>query len=546
MPNPYFHLFQADISTFDLPEKFTFPYSYEPLPITLVAVQEVQAKLQEANLKNEIAGKMFGVLLVQNEQGELGYLVAFSGQLGGEKYPMTFVPSVFDRLQTEGFFKKGEEELIQVNQQIVGLENDYELKILKQKLKTETEKSELEIATELKLKQLAKAKRKEMRERAKPKLSDLEFEELDKTFKSESTNLHYNYKKLRIAWKEKLDEIQQEVDGFENEIERMKTERKEKSIGLHHKILNQYQFLNKDKISKGLPEIFADKPQPPAGAGDCAAPKLLQFAFKHGFKPISIAEFWWGKTPKSEIRHQGKYYPACHSKCRPILTHMLEGILLEDDPLAQYSSEDKKIETVFEDKHLLVVNKPAGLLSVPSKEIDDSVLIRLQQKYPELKELSLVHRLDQLTSGLLVIAKSMAVYKAIQSQFIKRSIEKQYVAILEGEIFEKEGFINLPLDADEERKPLQKVNYETGKPSRTEFKILSISNGRTRIQFKPITGRTHQLRVHAAHKDGLNTPIVGDILYGNKDERLLLHAEFIVFKHPITHKRMSFEVKVPF
>ncbi len=506
-------------------------------------MKEVQAKLQEAELKNEIAGKMFGVLLVQNEQGELGYLVAFSGQLGGDKYPMKFVPPIFDRLQTEGFFKKGEEELIQINQRIAELEIAPEFLAIRQKLATETEKSEGEISSQLKQKQFAKKKRGEIREKAKTELSDFEFEELDKKLKAESTNLHYNYKKLRIAWKEKLDEIQQEVNEFEEEIEGLKEERKNRSVFLHNKIFDQYQFLNKDKVAKGLTDIFADRPQPPAGAGDCAAPKLLQFAFQHGFKPVSIAEFWWGKTPKSEIRHQGKYYPACHSKCRPILTHMLEGIQLEDDPLAKYSSEDKQIELIFEDEHLMVINKPAGLLSVPSKEIQDSVLIRLQQQYPDLEELSLVHRLDQLTSGLLIVAKSMEVYKAIQSQFIKRSIEKQYVAVLEGELAKKEGFINLPLDADEERKPLQKVNYETGKPSRTGFKVLDIRDGRTRIQFKPITGRTHQLRVHAAHKDGLNMPIVGDVLYGNKDERLLLHAEFIRFKHPITHEKMSFEVK---
>ncbi len=546
MQNPHFHRFQSDISQFDLPEKFTFPYSYEPLPITLVAVKEVQAELLKADLQNEIAGKMFGILLVQNRQGELGYLVAFSGQLGGDKYPMKFVPPVFDRLQTEGFFKKGEEELIQINQQIADLENDASFLTIQQKLIEETAKSETEISSQLKQKQLAKKKRGEIREKARGELSESEFEELDKQLKAESTNLHYNYKKLRVGWQEKLDSIRAEVQQYAAEIERMKEARKNKSVSLHLQLFDQYQFLNKEKVAKGLTDIFTDRPQPPAGAGDCAASKLLQFAFKYGLKPISIAEFWWGKTPKSEIRHQGKYYPACHSKCRPILTHMLEGIQLEDDPLAKYSKEDKQIELVFEDEYLMVVNKPAGLLSVPSKEIQDSVLIRLQQQYPALEELSLVHRLDQLTSGLLIIAKSMAVYKAIQGQFIKRSIEKQYIAILEGELAEKEGFINLPLDADEERKPLQKVNFETGKPSRTGFKVLNISNGRTRIQFKPVTGRTHQLRVHAAHKNGLNIPIVGDVLYGNKDERLLLHAEYIGFKHPITFEKMSFEVKSPF
>lgn len=546
MIDSHFHTFKTDIGKFDLPSKFTFPYSYEPLPITLVAVKEVQAKLQEADLQHEIAGKMFGVLLVKNEEEKLGYLVAFSGQLGGEKYPIQFVPSIFDRLETTGFFRQGEEELIEINKRISELENDPSFIAIQRKLKTETDLAELEIATQLKEKQLAKKKRGEIRERVKLEKSEQEFDELDKKLKAESTNLHYNYKKLRIAWQEKLHSIQQEVTDFEAKIEKLKETRKGKSVFLHHKILGQYQFLNKEKVAKGLSELFADRPQPPAGAGDCAAPKLLQFAFQNNLKPVSIAEFWWGKTPKSEIRHQGKYYPACHSKCRPILKHMLEGIPLDEDPLSKYSAEDKQIETVFEDEHLLIINKPAGLLSVPSKEIQDSVLIRMQQQYPHVEGPLLVHRLDQLTSGLLVIAKSMEVYKAIQSQFIKRSIEKQYVAILDGELTENQGVINLPLDADEERKPLQKVNYETGKPSRTEWKVLEMKDGKTRIQFKPITGRTHQLRVHAAHKDGLNTPIVGDVLYGKKDKRLFLHAESIRFKHPITREDLEFLVESEF
>ena len=538
-----FHPFQSDITQFELPEKFTFPFAYEPLPLTEVAVKEVQAILDQVDTSQQIAGKMFGVLVVQNADQQLGYLIAYSGQLGGETYPINFVPSVYDRLAVDGFFKAGEKELIQINQTIEELQTAPEFVALLSDLETAQQQAEQEISASLARKQAAKKDRAKQREEGQKQLSQEAYQQLDHRLKSESTNIHYDHKHLRNAWKEKTEAIQGKIDQHKQEIESLRKQRKAKSNDLQQQIFDQYQFLNQYGKTKALTDVFADLPAPPAGAGDCAAPKLLQYAFKHQLKPVTMAEFWWGKTPKSAIRHQGKYYPACHSRCRPILKHMLEGMPLDDDPLKEYDPAKQRIETVFEDDHLLVINKPAGLLSVPSKEINDSVMIRIQKEYPEA---TLVHRLDQLTSGLLIIAKSMPVYKVMQKQFLDKTIQKTYLAILDGEIKGSHGYIDLPLVADDERKPLQRVCHQTGKPSQTTWRVIGIENGRTRIKFRPITGRTHQLRVHAAHQEGLGTPIVGDVLYGKKDTRLMLQARALEFIHPVEKRTIRLQVKADF
>ena len=292
-------------------------------------------------------------------------------------------------------------------------------------------------------------------------------------------------------------------------------------------------------------EIFNNNP--PAGAGECAAPKLLNYAFEHQLKPIAMAEFWWGQSPKSEIRKHKQFYPACKSKCEPILlSHMLMGLEMESNPFEENPAAGKNIEIVYEDDILLVINKPAEFLSVPGKKISDSVYQRMKEKYPEATGPLVVHRLDMSTSGLMLIAKDEATYVKLQSQFIKRTISKRYVALLDGVLHDNEGSIDLPLRVDLEDRPRQLVCYDHGKPAQTKWKKIKIINNQTLVYFYPITGRTHQLRVHASHELGLKTPIIGDDLYGTKSNRLHLHAEQLIFIHPISNKKICFHCEAEF
>jgi tRNA pseudouridine32 synthase/23S rRNA pseudouridine746 synthase len=272
----------------------------------------------------------------------------------------------------------------------------------------------------------------------------------------------------------------------------------------------------------------------------------LHYAFQNQLKPIAMAEFWWGQSPKSEVRKHKQFYPACTGKCQPILAHMLEGIPLEDNPFTINHAESKVLEIVYEDDFLAVVNKPTELLSVPGKQVTDSVYSRVKLLYPKATGPLVVHRLDMSTSGLLLIAKSTSVHKKLQSQFIKRHIKKQYIALLDGLINEERGRIELPLRPDFHNLPNQLVCFAFGKSAQTDWEVINRTEHHTLIRFYPITGRTHQLRVHAAHPSGLNTPIVGDDLYGTKANRLHLHAESITFQHPMTKEEMTVTVEAAF
>jgi tRNA pseudouridine32 synthase/23S rRNA pseudouridine746 synthase len=263
-------------------------------------------------------------------------------------------------------------------------------------------------------------------------------------------------------------------------------------------------------------------------------------------QPVALAEFWWGISPKSEIRKHGNFYPSCRGKCEPILGHMLQGLTVDDNPMLENPADGKSLPIVFEDKHIIVVNKPSNFLSVPGKTISDSVYTRIKEQYPDATGPLIIHRLDMLTSGILLLAKTKSAHKYIQYQFIHRQIEKTYVALLNGELEKDSGIIDLPLRTDIDDRPRQLVCYDYGKPAQTEFKVLSRENGKTRIQFHPITGRTHQLRVHAAHSLGLNMPIIGDDLYGIKSDRLHLHAASITFRHPKSKEPMTIDVASDF
>jgi tRNA pseudouridine32 synthase/23S rRNA pseudouridine746 synthase len=315
---------------------------------------------------------------------------------------------------------------------------------------------------------------------------------------------------------------------------------------LQDEIFDQFYFVNKALEKRSVGDIFKETTEgkPIAGAGECAAPKLFQYAFLHGLEPIALAEFWWGHPPKTEIRIHGHFYPACRGKCEPILGHMLQGLEIDENPMLKNPAEGKELSIVWEDEHIVIVNKPHEFLSVPGKNIDDSVLTRLKARYPEHKDLLVVHRLDMSTSGLLIAAKTMNVYKALQSQFLQRLVKKRYVALLEGIVSGEQGMIDLLMRVDLDNRPRQMICYEHGKPAQTRWEVIERLEGRTKVYFYPLTGRTHQL--HAAHTLGLNHPIVGDDLYGERSTRLYLHAERVEFTHPITNEMIVVELPSEF
>ena len=549
------HFFKKPVSHLALPEKFTYPFHYTPHPLCVLAAEEVKAYIaSRKEWQEELAsGKMFGVLIVQtdngitnNEENQIGYLAAFSGNLAGKNLHPYFVPPVYDLLQPEGFFKIEEEQISAINIRIRELENSSSYLDSKEKWKIETEQAKAvlnQAKAELKMAKEAR----EIRRQSSPELSEEEQASLIR----ESQYQKAEYKRLEKEWKKRLEELETEVRYFDIEIERLKTERKERSAALQRKLFEQFRMLNAQGEVKDLYTIFEQTVQkvPPAGAGECALPKLLQYAYLHQLKPLAMAEFWWGDSPKNEIRHHGYYYPSCKGKCEPILQHMLQGLEVDENPLLNPVHEEEELEIVFEDEWLLIVNKPAGMLSVPGKAEDrESVYHRLKKKYPEATGPMIVHRLDMATSGLLLVAKTKKVHQDLQAQFANRSIKKRYVAVLDGIVLsERTGRIELPLCLNPLDRPRQIVSKEYGKEAITEYKIISesekiidesersINEPRkyTRIVFYPLTGRTHQLRVHAAHPEGLGCPILGDELYGKKADRLYLHAEYIEFRHPI-------------
>ena len=425
------------------------------------------------------------------------------------------------------------------------MEESEELAYLVDDLAQTEAQSKKELAEARQRLQEEKKERDQKRIEAKANLSEEDYEELVKQLGLESKWSNIRLKRLRAHWKKRTAEKKLAIAEYRKDIDALKERRKNISSELQNYIFRQFKFLNQAGKVKDLLDIFTDTP-PIAGSGECAAPKLLQYAFEHQLELVTMAEFWWGLSPKSEVRKHLHYYPACRGKCRPILGHMLEGVPMDENPMLENQALGKTLPTIYEDDHLLIINKPHGFLSVPGKNIEDSVQFRMQVKYPDAKGPLVVHRLDMSTSGLMVIAKTKESHQYLQYQFIKRIVKKRYHAVLDGIVEADEGTINLPLRVDLEDRPRQLVCYEYGKKAITAFKVIKRTATQTYIHFFPKTGRTHQLRVHAAHSLGLDCPITGDILYGTKAERLHLHAEYLSFMHPESKEWMEFEVIAPF
>lgn len=538
-----FHSFQTSIAGIELPHLFTYPFHYTPHPLCVMAAGEVQAYInKQTRWKEELdKGKMFGVLIVRTSNGQTGYLAAFSGNLCGSNSHSFFVPPVYDLLKPDGFFKIEEEQISAINHQIGQLQNCDRYLELQQKMERETASSQQALSEARKVLKAAKEKR-EQRRLHRPNENE------QAAMIRESQYQKAEFKRLERYWKEQISEIKTEMESFSSQIEALKAERRNRSAALQQKLFQQFNFLNAKGETKNLCAIFEETVQktPPAGAGECAAPKLLQYAYLSGLSPIAMAEFWWGESPKTEIRHHGYYYPSCRGKCEPILRHMLQGLDVEPAPSERYSLSQNMPEILFEDQWLLVLHKPEGVLSVPGKSEEQSIYSLLRARYPEATGPLVVHRLDMGTSGLLLAAKTQEVHRHLQAQFENRSIKKRYIALLDGILSEEEGVIDLPICPDYLDRPRQMVNEELGKTAITRYRVMDRKNGQTRIAFFPLTGRTHQLRVHAAHPLGLNCPIVGDELYGRKAERLYLHAEYLEFIHPVSGQRMVIEKKAEF
>ncbi|EXZ20588.1 RNA pseudouridylate synthase family protein [Bacteroides fragilis str. J-143-4] len=538
-----FHSFQTSIAGIELPRLFTYPFHYTPLPLCVMAAGEVQAYInKQTRWKEELdKGKMFGVLIVRTSNGQTGYLAAFSGNLCGSNSHSFFVPPVYDLLKPNGFFKIEEEQISAINHQIGQLQNCDRYLELQQKMERETASSQQALSEARKVLKAAKEKR-EQRRLHRPNENE------QVAMIRESQYQKAEFKRLERYWKEQISEIKTELESFSSQIEALKAERRNRSAALQQKLFQQFNFLNAKGETKNLCAIFEETVQktPPAGAGECAAPKLLQYAYLSGLSPIAMAEFWWGESPKTEIRHHGYYYPSCRGKCEPILRHMLQGLNVEPAPSERYSLSQNMPEILFEDQWLLVLHKPEGVLSVPGKSEEQSIYSLLRARYPEATGPLVVHRLDMATSGLLLATKTQEVHRHLQAQFENRSIKKRYIALLDGILPEEEGVIDLPICPDYLDRPRQMVNEELGKTAITRYRVMDRKNGQTRIAFFPLTGRTHQLRVHAAHPLGLNCPIVGDELYGRKAERLYLHAEYLEFIHPVSGQRMVIEKKAEF
>ncbi len=551
-----FTQFKSPVTQLALPLKFTFPFYYKPHPLALLAAEQLQEYLaaQDSSFHNfgiknpdkpNAVGKMFGVLVVKNEQNELGFLSAFSGKMLGEKTPDLFVPNLFDANPNGAFYINGSRELNIMTQQIEELENNPQLLELQNIIKKEKNIVDQKINA-LKLEQRsAKADRKQRRAIGKAQLSAADFEVLLDTLGKESIAKRNQVRDAENMLLADLKKISAPLRILENEIAELRNARKEKSVNLQQALFTHYQFLNIKGVKKNLHEIFKDIPKP-SGAGECAAPKLLQYAFMNNLKPIALTEFWWGISPASEVRRHRQHYHACIGKCKPILTHMLEGMDVDEDPMRINPARNKPLPILFEDDEVVIVNKPSGLLSTPGKFIADSVQNRMHKRHPDIAGAMIIHRLDMHTSGILLLTKNPENHKFLQRQFVHRTIKKRYVALLEGVVEGEAGRIDLPLRTDYDNRPNQMICYQQGRSAITDWEVIERTATHTRVYFYPLTGRSHQLRVHAAHRLGLGCPIVGDDLYGNKADRLCLHAERLEFYHPVSRERMMVEVEAGF
>ncbi len=539
------------------------PFDYIPDRVCHEAFRELCGRLEalknsgrpgDVNFMRELeAGKMLGVLIADGADGVRHTLYAFSGQLGhgGFHFP-GFVGPVFDYLQPDGHFKTHERDISRQNLDISRFETDILPPVRKE---YERVRNAFDAEASAARDKYRESKSARDARRKAGDVSDAELAAMIRQSQFEKAELHRLKKRVTAQ----LEPYATRLKEAEAQLSAMKEKRRADSEALQQWLFTNFRLLNARGESRSLSEIFADTPMPvpPSGAGECCAPKLLQATYLQGWHPLAIAEYWYGRGKEGEVRIHGRHYPACRGKCRPVLGWMLQGLDIEPPLDSNCDADiDLKPEVIFENQWFCVVDKPSGILSVPGKGAAISVQQWLEAKYGPERDVKVVHRLDQDTSGLLIAAFGPVAYKALQFLFATRQVKKTYVADLEGDYQSRgvpqKGRIELPLSPDWLDRPRQRVDLDTGKDAVTGYEFLSVKDGHTRVEFHPLTGRTHQLRVHSASDAGLGMPIVGDRLYGHGNdcphnrERLHLHAMTLEFISPFDRRPCRFDSPLPF
>lgn len=530
------------------PSRMNNPLNYTPHPLCVMAAEEVRRMVREnAVMSSETrkSGKMFGVLVVETPDGNTGYLAAYSGQIAGRSNWDGFVPAVFDYLQDGGYFKTCEAEITAINKQVRLMETSEERRRLLTHLDETIAKAASEEQAYKTLMHESKARRDS--ERAAGDVTPEREAEMTRESQFQKAEL----RRMRRRNADTIAMAREACHRYDTSISLLKQKRRTMSDRLQEWLFHHFVMLNKDGDSRSLTDIFRTSlsASPPAGAGECCEPRLLQYAFSHAMTPKCMAMFWIGASPEGEIRHEQTYYPACRSKCKPILEWMLGKDIVKDDTfITQHNGDNLTI--IYQDSDIIVVDKPAGMLSVPGKNDAPSVLSLLQRKMED--NIFPVHRLDMDTSGLMVFVRNKKAQRNLQRQFETHSIVKRYIALLERKPDSEQGTISLPLSPDMADRPRQMVDYRHGKQALTHYRLCTspstpmrrqfLTVGDNLVELSPLTGRTHQLRVHCAHPDGLASPIVGDRLYGTTNHpRLCLHAEYLEFRHPTTGEIVIFK-----
>ena len=530
------------------PSRMNNPLNYTPHPLCVMAAEEVRRMVREnAVMSSETrkSGKMFGVLVVETPDGNTGYLAAYSGQIAGRSNWDGFVPAVFDYLQDGGYFKTCEAEITAINKQVRLMETSEE----RRRLLTHLDETIAKVASEEQAYKTLMHESKARRDSERAAGGVTPEREAEMTRESQFQKAELRRMRRRNA--DTIAMAREACHRYDTSISLLKQKRRTMSDRLQEWLFHHFVMLNKDGDSRSLTDIFRTSlsASPPAGAGECCEPRLLQYAFSHAMTPKCMAMFWIGASPEGEIRHEQTYYPACRSKCKPILEWMLGKDIVKDDTFITQHNGDN-ITIIYQDSDIIVVDKPAGMLSVPGKNDAPSVLSLLQRKMED--NIFPVHRLDMDTSGLMVFVRNKKAQRNLQRQFETHSIVKRYIALLERKPDSEQGTISLPLSPDMADRPRQMVDYRHGKQALTHYRLCTspstpmrrqfLTVGDNLVELSPLTGRTHQLRVHCAHPDGLASPIVGDRLYGTTNHpRLCLHAEYLEFRHPTTGEIVIFK-----
>lgn len=534
----FLHLLERGTEAF--PAAFTFPFRYTPHPLCRRAALIVQEKLQEMGVEE---GKMYGVLIVRRGEG-LFFLAAYSGQLNGSYDHPWFVPPVVDYLSPDSYFQQEQRAIMEMGNRMNELRDGEERREWQRQVMLLRGEREAAVNEAKHIYSEGKVRRKQLRPTATA--------EMKATLIHESQQQKADIQRAKQLHKEEIADLEERLATHNATIHALYEERKERSEALQQWLFRQFNFLDAHGERQNLTSLFQGR-FIPSGAGECCAPKLLQAAYLLGLQPLAMAEFWWGSSSPTHYRAPGAFFPACRSKCHPILGHMLQGLNVEPDPALHYENRElPPVSIIWEDEHLAVIAKPEGWVSIPGRSDQPCIIDECYRLWPHIKGSVVVHRLDQDTSGLMVIAKNARMHHILSQLFERREVHKRYVALLDTPQLDRPPrfTLSLPLAPDLDNMPRRRVDFQCGKEAITDCEIVAKERHGirdvTRIIFYPHTGRTHQLRVHASSPCGLNAPILGDRLYGLPDERLFLHAEMLEFEHPVTHEQLHFELPAPF